>query len=172
MSSAGPRALTSMGVHSQAGQLSQPCHQLMHPPFVQQQPWSAAPVWQQYKSTLAMSFADLSVLERCAGAGTASVAMVFLLEERSPRLVGCWDLDNHLEGVYRHVHGKQPYCVLHVGQHQGDIMKTQLGELPLANIVVAGPYCPPLSTMGQSLHMHSPRAGPSSTVHRHCGWHR
>ena len=160
MPSAGQPSLTSMGLHGQPALLGQQEAPVQHQPLLQQPPWTDDPVWCQYKANLAMFPAGLSVLELCAGAGTASIAMQLLLAERCPRLVGAWDLDPNLDCIYRHVHGQPPAPVWHLGQHRGDIMKTQLHEFPLANIVVAGPPCPPYSSKGEHLQFEDPRAGP------------
>ena len=118
--------------------------------------WTADPVWQRHKNSLVSFPSGFSVLELCAGAGTAALALKLLLGNED-HLAGAWDTDGNLKAIYDVVHGEHPE--VHFGV-DGDILKTPLKRFPSANAVVCGPPCQPYSTYGKRATMGDPRAEP------------
>ena len=127
-----------------------------HPGPWTQPKWTADPVWQRHKNSLVSFPSGLSVLELCAGAGTAALALKLLLGSED-HLAGAWDTDENLKAIYDAVHGEHPE--VHLGK-DGDIMKTPLERFPSANVVVCGPPCQPYSTYGKRATLEDPRAEP------------
>ena len=123
-----------------------------------------APTWTQdtvWTSTVAAlsNFPDgLSVLELCAGAGTASIALMMLLGQAKPRLAGAWDIADDLQDIHLRVHGHG--APVHLGARAGDIMAMEPAMFPCANCVVCGPPCPPFSSCGSRLALDDTRARP------------
>ena len=99
----------------------------------------------------------MSILELCAGAGTASLALKMLLGNHA-RLAGAWDTADDVRAIHETIHGKQ--AQVHLGAVDGDIMATPLSAFPSAHILVAGPPCPPFSACGKRLAMSDPRSRP------------
>ena len=123
-------------------------------------PWVRDNTWQMSKQRLAnLPFAP-SVLELCAGAGTASLALKLLLGPDRVRLAGAWDLDPELQGIHKVVHGPGQQQAVHLGKRAGDILTTDLANFPSANILVAGPPCPPFSSCGKRRLWEDPRGRP------------
>ena len=105
--------------------------------------WALDSTWKKRKESLVTFPSGFSILELCAGAGTASLALKLLLG--SDCLAGAWDTDNNLESIYKLIHGNHPG--VHLGQTRGDILNTPLHAFPCANAVVCGPPCQPYSAM-------------------------
>ncbi len=61
-----------------------------------QPPWTKDSVWQDAVSSLVNFPPGLSVMELCAGAGTASIALKFLLGQDKAVLAGAWDISPDL----------------------------------------------------------------------------
>ena len=122
-------------------------------------PWTNDSVWQGSVASLINFPPGLSVMELCAGAGTASIALKLLLGKHKVVLAGAWDISPDLAPIYRTVYGKLDAKV-NLGCSRGDIMKTSLASFPCANIVVGGPPCPPFSACGQRLAMQDSRSRP------------
>jgi len=101
--------------------------------------------------------ASLSVLELCAGAGTASLALKLLLGNQA-RLAGAWDIANNVHTIHEAIHGADES--VHLGPSAGDILETELATFPDANILVAGPPCPPFSSQGNRCALGDARARP------------
>jgi site-specific DNA-cytosine methylase len=120
--------------------------------------WTEDIVWQSHVTSLCNVPAGLSVLELCAGAGTAYIALKLLLGEGRVRLAGAWDTNLDLK-VLHEGHNGAASCV-HLGPVAGDIIATDLEQFPSANIVVAGPPCPPFSACGSRHALEDPRARP------------
>ena len=97
------------------------------------------------------------MLELCAGIGAATIALQLLLGPSKVRLSGAWDLDPDLQCIYEVVHPGASN--IRLGQ-RGDILKTELSEFPDANILVAGPPCPPFSSCGIRRRFADERARP------------
>ncbi len=70
-----------------------------------QPPWTADPVWRDTVASLVNFPVGLSVLELCAGAGTASIALKFLLCQDKFVLAGAWDIAPDLAPIFMTVHG-------------------------------------------------------------------
>ena len=119
--------------------------------------WTQDPVWQEHVAALADFPKVVSVLELCAGTGAATVALQLLLGASKVRLSGAWDLDPDLQCVYDVVHPGASN--IRLGE-RGDILKTELSEFPDANIMVAGPPCPPFSSCGSRKRFADQRARP------------
>jgi len=118
--------------------------------------WALDSTWKKRKEALVTFPSGFSILELCAGAGTASLALKLLLG--SDCLAGAWDTDNNLESIYKLIHGNHPG--VHLGQTRGDILNTPLHAFPCANAVVCGPPCQPYSSYGQRGALDDPRAAP------------
>ena len=118
--------------------------------------WTADPTWQKHKQALVTFPSGFTVLELCAGAGTASLALKLLLG--SDCLAGAWDTDGNLERIYEFVHGH--HAQVHLGPKRGDILSTPLDAFPCANAVVCGPPCQPYSSYGQRGALGDPRSLP------------
>ena len=118
--------------------------------------WTRDPIWQGHVANL-VDFPAISILELCAGTGAATCALQQLLDPTKVRLAGAWDTDAALQRVYDVAH---PGCAnIHLGS-RGDILKTPLKDFPSANIVVAGPPCPPFSACGRRGRLSDDRARP------------
>ena len=125
-----------------------------------QPPWTADDVWRDTVGSLVNFPPGLSVIELCAGAGTASIVLKMLLgQDKQVHLSGAWDISPDLAPIFRTVHGNLDNKV-HLGKTRGDIMATSLASFPCANILVGGPPCPPFSSCGRRLAMADTRARP------------
>ena len=139
--------------------------------------WTQYTTWQTHVAALANFPAGISVLELCAGVGTASMALKLLLGEDKVQSAGAWDLDENLQGIHRAVHGHD--APVHLGQREGNILATDLADFPSASVIVAGPPCPPFSACGKRMALEDSRAAPfqrcleiiSDIAHRPCAGH-
>ena len=122
-------------------------------------PWTTDPVWDDTVSSLINFPPGVSVLELCAGAGTASIALKLLLGKNKAVLAGAWDISSDLAPIFRTVHGHLDNKV-NLGPVRGDIMSSSLASFPCANILVGGPPSPPFSSCGRRLAMQDTRARP------------
>ena len=123
--------------------------------------WVQNAVWQGFVRRLGSLPFAASVLELCAGAGTASLALQLLLGVDKVRLAGAWDIDPALQGIHQAIHGlAKTKRRVHLGPHHGDILALDLRSFPSANILVAGPPCPPFSSCGKRMALGDPRAKP------------
>ena len=104
-----------------------------------QPPWTNDSVWRDTVGSLVNFPPGMSVLELCAGAGTATIALKLLLGQDKAVLAGAWDISPDLAPIFRTVHGKLDNNKVHLGTSAGDIMATSLASFPCANIVVGGP---------------------------------
>ena len=121
--------------------------------------WASDPIWQAQMRHLGSLPFSPSVLELCAGAGTASLALNLLLGQDKVRLAGAWDTDVACRAIHEVIHGAG-HPGFHFGQPAGDIMATSLDKFPDSNILVAGPPCPPFSSSGKRRALEDPRAAP------------
>ena len=64
-------------------------------------PWTNDSVWQEAVASLVNFPPGVSVLELCAGAGTASIALKLLLGQDKAVLVGAWDISPDLAPIFR-----------------------------------------------------------------------
>ena len=122
--------------------------------------WASDSVWRSHVTALASFPSRISILELCAGTGAASLAAQLLLGPDKVHLAGAWDLDPALKGIYDVIHGAAAAPNIHLGQPAGDILATSIHTFPNANVLVAGPPCPPFSSCGKRLAMDDPRARP------------
>ena len=155
--SAGPLSATSGALNNQEiarADLGQ--YLLGHPPA-----WVRDEAWKARCQVLDTFPFQPSILELCAGAGTASLALKLLLGMDKVRLAGAWDTDTELRGIHALIHGGGPAArKVHLGRQEGDILAADLASFPDASIVVAGPPCPPFSTCGKRMAMDDPRSRP------------
>lgn len=94
-----------------------------------------------------------TILTPCAGIDGPGQALKDL---RIPYHIYAWDIDASVGRVLRRAHRS---CVdAAVGPISGDILRLRLGSVPLANLLIAGPPCPPWSTLGSGNSFSDPRA--------------
>lgn len=120
--------------------------------------WTTDPVWRGHVAALAAFPPGFSVLELCAGAGTATIALQLLLGQDKVNLAGAWDIAEGLETVHAAV--SPAGAPVHLGKPMGDILATDLRSFPSANAVVCGPPCPPFSSQGSRKAFGDSRAAP------------
>lgn len=120
-------------------------------------PWAADTVWQSHIHALRDWPAGFRVLELCAGAGTAGVALELLLGSGRWQSAGAWDRDPELRHVHAVLNGT--LAGVHLGS-DGDILAANLSAFPSAHAVIAGPPCPPYSSIGQRQGLQDERARP------------
>ena len=89
-----------------------------------QPPWTKDVVWQSHVTALRDFPNGFSILELCAGAGTASIAMDILLGKGKSTLAGAWDISKELKVIYDCVHISS--AQVHLGRRDGDILATDL----------------------------------------------
>jgi len=99
------------------------------------------------------------LLELCAGASTAAYALHLLIGKDKVSLAGAYDLDIECAKVARAVHG-QLAPGHKFGSYEGDVMRTAIESFPYADLLVAGPPCPPFSKLGQRKTFEDSRAAP------------
>ena len=115
-------------------------------------------VWQSHVTALRDFPNGFSILELCAGAGTASIAMDNLLGKGKSTLAGAWDISKELKVIYDCVHISS--AQVHLGRRDGDILATDLSAFPCANAVIGGPPCPPFSSVGKRRALADERSRP------------
>jgi DNA (cytosine-5)-methyltransferase 1 len=108
--------------------------------------WENDPQWRNWKEALQQFTGQLKVLELCGGTGAGYLSLQKLLPIDALQLVGHWDTDAELGQILNNLHGES--SAVHLGPEQGDIMKARTDSFPSANIAIAGPPCPPWSSMG------------------------
>ena len=109
--------------------------------------WSADTTWKRLKRDLEMFPDGLKVLELCGGVGTAHVALQELLKDvASFSIVDHFDIDEALEPLL--IASGLSSQNMHLGRHEGDILKQSPQDFPLHHLLVAGPPCPPWSSIG------------------------
>ena len=59
-----------------------------------------------------------------------------------------YDIDESLVPVLLHLHG--PHANFHIGRLRGNFLACDIDELPRVDFIIAGPPCPPFSTIGPS----------------------
>ena len=59
-----------------------------------------------------------------------------------------YDIDESLVPVLLHMHG--PHANLHIGSRRGNFLACDADELPRVDFIIAGPPCPPFSSIGPS----------------------
>ena len=122
--------------------------------------WTQDPVWQEHQAALRAWPGVPSILELCAGTGTGGVALELLLGPDRWRCAGAYDRDAELGSVFAVLHGQTGHSQrIHCGA-RGDIMNMEPESFPSAHICVAGPPCPPYSSIGQRACLADDRARP------------
>lgn len=96
---------------------------------------------------------DLSALLVCAGADAPSYA---LQDMAIPNTAEVWDIDPSLKPGLLKLHCSSKK--LRLGPVMGDILRYPCSYFGSANVLVAGPPCPPWSTMGAGKSFDDPRA--------------
>ena len=100
----------------------------------------------------------LIVLSPCCGLETQLLAWHRLGVEVASH---CWDTDWRLRAAIASAHRLAGGSgQIHLGQNQGNFTRQILSELPDADMVSAGPPCPPFSRSGNQLTWDDPRAQP------------
>ena len=118
--------------------------------------WTQDPTWRRHRAALADLPHDMRLIEICAGVGTAGIAMSLIQGKDAWKSVGVWDIDACLAPVIEMVHGTGTH--VHVGLLNGNIMAAQLNDFPSADVMVAGPPCPPFSSLGNRRALEDRRA--------------
>ena len=119
-------------------------------------PWENDPTWVGLRAQLSGVSEDLELLEFCAGAGTALNALRKLIGSRAVS-VGQWDWEEELRPLLLSLHPPEEHDKVHTGS-EADLTKLNADDLPLAHIIVAGPPCPPWSSLGKALSFDDDRA--------------
>ena len=109
--------------------------------------WTADRTWDSLKTNLKHFPTGFSVLEMCAGCGTAGVALDLLLGPGRWTLSGVYDRDRELKPVLEAHVAQRDMSKCHLGP-AGDLTAIALEDFPDAHCVVAGPPCPPWSSLG------------------------
>ena len=108
--------------------------------------WEKDPSWQRYIAALATFPGVLKVLECCGGLSTGCVALSKLLPSGAVEMAGHWDIDECLRPFLEVVH-RQCRCI-HLGKDAGDLLQLDIGAIALGHVLIAGPPCPPWSSLG------------------------
>ena len=95
-----------------------------------QPPWTTDSVWRDTVGSLVNFPPGLSVIDLCAGAGTASIFLKLLLGQDKAVLAGAWDISPDLAPIFRTVHGNLDNKV-HLGLSRGGHHGDQPGQLPM-----------------------------------------
>lgn len=98
--------------------------------------WTKDVAWQSHRALLSNFPPGASILELCSGAGTASIAMRYLLGQRRFYTVGMFDCNKLFERLASHHNGQ--YHNASFG-HLGDILSHPLSRFPSSNIVICAP---------------------------------
>ena len=101
----------------------------------------------------------LRVLLPCAGWDAPCQALQHM---KIPFVVaGAWEIDENCGMILKKVHGIKPHEKLpsqfHLGR-AGDVTKVKVRSLPDADLLVAGPPCPPFSSIGKGGLFSDPRS--------------
>ena len=119
-------------------------------------PWEDDPTWVGLREQLSSISENLELIEFCAGAGTALIALRKLIGSRAVS-VGQWDWEEDLRPLLLSLHPPEEHCKVHTGS-EADLTKLNPEDVPLAHIIVAGPPCPPWSSLGKALSFDDDRA--------------
>ena len=109
--------------------------------------WDADATWKRLRHDLERFPAGLQVLELCGGVGTGHIALHKLLKDVAAfNVVGHYDIDEALQPLL--TASGLPLQNIHLGRKKGDILKQSPQDFPLHHLLVAGPPCPPWSSIG------------------------
>ena len=131
--------------------------------------WASDPAWSTTKLKL-QSVAKVDILELCAGAGTALLALKELLPRGAAVSVGQYDVDSSLRPILElgHEHG-QGGQTAHLGR-EANLLAMAASDLPSADVIVAGPPCPPWSSLGKKESFNDKRADVFTAVMDIIAW--
>ncbi len=117
--------------------------------------WQQASAWREMVSNLCDFPRDIRVLELCGGLSSGFLALQALLGQRKVTLAGYYDFDWDLQPAMRAIHGSSSHVF--IGQ-RGDLRHIDTAALADAEVIVAGPPCPPWSSLGKRGSFDDPRA--------------
>ena len=141
---------TSVGADSSHGRSTGSVHRVHADPCTsvdESRHWNTDETWQHLKRELAGFPHGLKVLELCGGMGTGHIALQELLGDVATfGIVGHFDIDETLRPVL--VASGLPSRMIHLGKNDGDILKKSPKDIPLHHLMIAGPPCPPWSSLG------------------------
>lgn len=121
------------------------------------EPWENDEQWKGLKRSLVRLPAAVKVLELCCGLGTGTWALRLLVGKARVQCAGLWDTDPKLLPVIKDLHGEQANA--HIGKVAGDVTKIEVSDFPTAHVLIAGPPCPPRSSLGRRESFQDIRAG-------------
>ena len=125
--------------------------------------WSTDATWKCLKRDLTGFPNGLRVLELCGGIGTAHIALQELLKNVATfSLVDHFDIDEALRPLLI-ASGLSPENI-HLGRKEGDILKRSPQNFPQHHLLVAGPPCPPWSSVGSRSSWADARSKPFNKV--------
>ena len=125
--------------------------------------WSADATWKCLKRDLRGFPNGLRVLELCGGIGTAHIALQELLKDVATfSLIDHFDIDEALRPLLIAT-GLSPQNI-HLGRKDGDILKRSPQDFPHHHLLVAGPPCPPWSSVGSRSSWADARSKPFDKV--------
>ena len=101
--------------------------------------WTADSTWRSLKAELDGFPGGLTLLEMCAGCGTAGLALSLLLGPGRWSLSGLYNRDPELRPVLGAHEQDMHQC--HLGLCSGDLLRIPVEDFPSAHVVVAGPPC-------------------------------
>ncbi len=158
-----PVSLRALEMHqTRIGQWMRGAASASGPPPLSSAAWEEDPRWKEHVEALSGFPGQLKLLELCGGASTAFLALRALLGQDKVSLVGLWDIDPDVRPVLLKVHGQSPGT--HLGADTGNILPRPVEDFPFAHVLVAGPPCPPWSSLGQRSSFRDPRADVFSKV--------
>ena len=108
--------------------------------------WESDPTWEALKTQLAGISEDVTILELCAGAGTLLISLKKIIGERA-HSVGQWDWNNEVRPLLESLHDRLDIEKVHTGP-TANITEIAPEFFPEAHCIVAGPPCPPWSSIG------------------------
>ena len=109
--------------------------------------WETDGTWRRIRHDLGGFPDGLQVLELCGGVGTGHIALRALLKGvQAFNVVGHFDIDEALQPLL--AASGLPLQNIHLGKKEGDILKRLPRDFPLHHLLVAGPPCPPWSSVG------------------------
>ena len=109
--------------------------------------WDADGTWKRLRHDLGRFPDGLQVLELCGGVGTGHIALHELLKGVAAfNVVGHFDIDEALQPLL--TASGLPLQNTHLGKKECDILKRSPQDFPLHHLLVAGPPCPPWSSIG------------------------
>ena len=125
--------------------------------------WRDDATWHRLKHDLEGFPDGLRVLELCGGIGTGHVALQELLSDNATfSIVDHFDTDEALRPLLVASGLSSEY--IHLGRTEGDIMTRTPHDFALHHVLVAGPPCPPWSSIGSRSSWEDARSKPFDKV--------